>query len=254
MPMPPTPTAPPAATTVLPAGTPVSARVVTLGANVRDMPHRRGSQVLEVLHQGMPVTLTAQFADRTWFRVRSAAGVEGWMHHSVLDIDPRVLGQVPVATGELVAGGMTMLLPGGVPPTHAPEPAPPATADGVIVTAMPDADPVDSGGGGGAAVLDMLVPLVLHACYDANQNHVCDVDEGIAGLTVYATDQRTAAVLGQALTDAGGVAQLTVRVPRDDQIIMTVPYFGAQQTTGASRGQLQPVIVTTPAPVPALLP
>lgn len=184
------------------------------------------------------------------------------MHHSVLAIDPATLGRIPVAVGELNAGGMTMLLPAPAdasmgsgnaehtPVVPAPEVNSRPSASGVIVTEMPDGlpDPVLP-----ATRPTVLLSLVLRACYDGNQNHTCDVDEGIAGLTVYATDPLTARLLGQALTDAGGIAGLTVRVLQDGQVSVTVPYFGATQTTNGT-GRLQPVIVNQPVPIPALLP
>ncbi len=61
-------------------------------------------------------------------------------------------------------------------------------------------------------------------------------------------------MLGQALTDSSGIAQLTVRAHEDAQLSVSVPYFAAVQTTPARSPRLEPVILTTIAPLPALLP
>jgi hypothetical protein len=100
----------------------------------------------------------------------------------------------------------------------------------------------------------IAVSLGLRACYDRNANDACDVDEGIGGLTVYVSDDGRGTLLGQALTDNSGSAQLTIRADEDAQLSISVPYFAAVQTVAARSPRLEPVIVTTRAPLPALLP
>ncbi|HEX6291294.1 MAG TPA: PPC domain-containing protein [Herpetosiphonaceae bacterium] len=137
-------------------------------------------------------------------------------------------------------------------PTAVPEPPSPSDAQpipGVRVTELPPAtapQPVQEP--------QIAVGLSLRACYDRNQNRACDVDEGIGGLTVYVSDQGRGTLLGQALTDASGTAQLTVRAHADAQLSVSVPYFAAVQTTPARSPRLEPVMVTNIAALPALLP
>jgi hypothetical protein len=133
-----------------------------------------------------------------------------------------------------------------------PEPtgtASPAPIAGVTITELlPASEPQ------AAQQPQIAVPLALRACYDRNRNDSCDVDEGIGGLTVYVSDDGRGTLLGQALTDSSGIAQITVRVHEDGQLSVSVPYFAATQTTPARSPRLEPVIVTTIAPLPALLP
>jgi hypothetical protein len=104
------------------------------------------------------------------------------------------------------------------------------------------------------SVPQRVVPLSLAACYDRNQNQACDIDEGIAGLSVYVTDGRSGAVLGQALTDPSGQAALTVRVEDTAELIVSVPSFAATQRITAQSPRTRPVMVKTVTPLPALLP
>jgi len=120
---------------------------------------------------------------------------------------------------------------------------------GVTVVELPPDAPAQ-----GSTEAQRAAPLALQTCYDRNTNQFCDVDEGIAGLTVYVTDQGTGQLVGQALTDSRGLAQLTVRVNAQAELGVSVPYFAASQTTAASAPRLKPVMITTVAPVPALLP
>lgn len=139
--------------------------------------------------------------------------------------------------------------PTTLPAPAAPEPGPAQPMTGVTVTELPPAsDPQPQ------QTAQIAVSLSLRACYDRNANDACDVDEGIGGLTVYVADQDRGTLLGQALTDRSGIAQLTIRAGEDAQLSVTVPYFAAVQTTPARSPRLEPVIVTTIAPLPALLP
>jgi hypothetical protein len=99
----------------------------------------------------------------------------------------------------------------------------------------------------------IVVPLALRACYDRNQNQFCDIDEGIAGLTVYVTNGQ-GRILAQALSDSTGLAQLTVRADEAEQLAVSVPYFAFRQTVAARSPKLRDLIVSTVAPIPALLP
>jgi hypothetical protein len=149
---------------------------------------------------------------------------------------------------------------GNTPPT--PAPAPTALPS---PTTMPDTSPeaVDGATVEELSVEDvsaptplplLTVPVALRVCYDRNANTTCDVDEGIAGLTVYVSDAQTGGLLGQALTDASGVAAIAARVLADAQLTVTVPYFAAARTVSARAPRPQPIVVSTIAPIPALLP
>jgi hypothetical protein len=170
------------------------------------------------------------------------------------------------STGNGGSGGMgTDGGPGAsVPPPAAP--ANPADGDGRVIpapTERPNAGPLP-----GLVVEEIPlteaeqptsipqrgVPLSLSACYDRNQNQACDIDEGIAGLSVYVTDGRSGAVLGQALTDPSGQAALTVRVEDTAELIVSVPSFAATQRITAQSPRTRPVMVKTVTPLPALLP
>ncbi len=134
-------------------------------------------------------------------------------------------------------------------PTPAPPPADAQPIPGVVVTALPPASVPQA-----VQQPQIAVSLHLRACYDRNVNDACDVDEGIGGLTVYVADQDRGTVVGQALTDSNGSAQLTIRAHENAQLSVSVPYFAAVQTTPARSPRLEPVMITTLAPLPALLP
>lgn len=134
-------------------------------------------------------------------------------------------------------------------PPSAPPAGPSVAIPGVVVTELPSDSDL-----GGSRMAQVAAPLALRTCYDRNQNEFCDIDEGIAGLTVYVTNGATGQLLGQALTDERGIATLTVRADADAQLDISVPYFAASQTTPARAPQLVPVMIRTVAPIPALLP
>lgn len=152
------------------------------------------------------------------------------------------------------AGGMA----DGAAPTDTGEPTVPA-GDGAA-TPLPDPatlvvvtelEPLDSAATQTAP--QQLVPLTLPICYDRNANQFCDVQEGIAGVTVFVTDA-AGTVLGQALTDERGVVQLTVRAATTATLNVSLPYFGAAQTTTAQRPRLSPIIIAPAVSLPTLLP
>lgn len=100
-----------------------------------------------------------------------------------------------------------------------------------------------------------LIPVQLRIpiYYDRNGNKFPDIDEGVAGLTVYVTDSG-GQILGQTLTDATGVAQVTIRAPATAQLNMSVPYLGASQSVPATNPRTQPIRVPALAAFPALVP
>ncbi len=98
------------------------------------------------------------------------------------------------------------------------------------------------------------IPVALLACYDRNLNHACDVDEGIAGLTVYVANSTSGELLGQAITNQSGRAQLTVRAAETASITISIPSFAASQTVSARNPQIRPIVVKTVAAIPALIP
>jgi hypothetical protein len=97
------------------------------------------------------------------------------------------------------------------------------------------------------------IPITVPICYDRNANTFCDIDEGVAGLTVYVTDSG-GKILGQTLTDATGVAQFTIRAPATAQLAISVPYFGASQSVPATNPRTQPIRIAALTALPALVP
>lgn len=176
---------------------------------------------------------------------------------------------LPVSGGGSSPAAPAAGLPAGgqpsatVPPPPAPMPEPvraipppltPTPADellhGVLleeVTTSQDAQPT--------AVPVRALPLSVLACYDANLNQVCDPQsEGIAGLTIYVTQSDSGELLGQAITDQHGRAQLTVRVAESASLTIAAPTFAAVQTVPARSPQTKPIVVKTVANLPALIP
>jgi hypothetical protein len=124
-------------------------------------------------------------------------------------------------------------------------------SDAAVEIVVTELEPFDSPAP--QAVTQQLVPLTLPICYDRNANQFCDVPEGIAGVTVFVTDA-AGTVLGQALSDDRGVAQLTVRAPSTAALNVSLPYFAAAQSTTAQRPRLSPVIIAPAVTLPTLLP
>jgi len=52
--------------------------------------------VLDQIHADETVTLLGQTSDGVWIRIMNARDVEGWVHISLLNIDPSELERVPV--------------------------------------------------------------------------------------------------------------------------------------------------------------
>lgn len=118
---------------------------------------------------------------------------------------------------------------------------------GVVVEALPDVAMAAT-----ATPALLAAPLTVRVGYDRNQNRTADLDEGVAGLTVYVAD-RAGRLLDQGLTDETGSASLTVRVAPGDTLTVTIPHFSAVQRVAAG-AQPPPVLISAVAPLPALLP
>ncbi|HEU4325396.1 MAG TPA: hypothetical protein VFS21_19790 [Roseiflexaceae bacterium] len=139
--------------------------------------------------------------------------------------------------------------PAGAPLAQIPPPtATPAQLAGVQVVELPPAvTPALE-----AAPVPQATTLTMRASYDRNQNKTGDVDEGIAGLTVVVSNAG-GQLLGQALTDETGAAELTVRALPGERLTVAIPSFAVAQPVVAG-AQPQPVVISRVAPLPALLP
>lgn len=104
------------------------------------------------------------------------------------------------------------------------------------------------------AIPQILVPIGVLACYDRNQNQVCDVDEGIAGVAVYVARSDNGELVGQGITDQNGRAQMSVRVVETASLVISVPMFAASQTVNARSPQTRPIVIKTIAAIPGLIP
>ncbi|MEN9936721.1 MAG: hypothetical protein RLZZ387_3300 [Chloroflexota bacterium] len=85
----PLPTEPPTVTPAIPTAT------VANGGNVRQAPSLKGG-VLDQVHARESVPLYEQSADGQWYRITTARAVTGWVHRSLLTVDPATAAQVPV--------------------------------------------------------------------------------------------------------------------------------------------------------------
>ena len=77
-----------------PAPTGLTARVFN-GGNVRERPVT--GRPLDQIHAGETVQLLEKTADGGWYHIINPRNVTGWVHRSLLTIDPDVARQVPVA-------------------------------------------------------------------------------------------------------------------------------------------------------------
>ncbi len=200
--------------TVLPRGTEVEVRGV-----VPDTSERLGGYWYEV--QALP---------------DGRASRTGWLHSTVVYLTPAQLAQL---------GALATAAPPA--PTGAASPVdPPAT---LASAAAPVTTPTVGS--------TLVVPLALRICYDLHANKTCDVDEGIAGVPVYGTDAATGQLLIAAVTDSTGVAQIVWHAPVADaraRLILTVPYFAEVRTVTPTQTSVDPVVITSLAPIPAWLP
>ncbi|MFQ3684528.1 SH3 domain-containing protein [Roseiflexus sp.] len=95
----PRPTATPHPTETPPAPTPIplATAVVFNGGNVRAAPNLRGT-VLDQIHAYETVVLLGRSPDGLWLRIINPRQQEGWVHRSLLTIDPAVEADLPVLT------------------------------------------------------------------------------------------------------------------------------------------------------------
>jgi hypothetical protein len=216
----------------MPEGTPqpmAKTATVAVDANVRNMPHRNGSGILEVLKAGSTVAVYKRLDDSSWIGVMTPDDHHGWMHRSVLTIDAGLLASLPVATDDL----MEMDMPGMQPtPTAAPHPTavPPTPTPAAVpgTMAIVTLGPGDAAAGSDPAV---TLPITLQVCVDLNASKTCDADaEGVAQIPVVVADTRRAAVIGRALTNTAGVATLTVSAPAGSPLTVSVPSLASVQT------------------------
>lgn len=173
-----------------------------------------------------------------WYQVRAlpegAEPIDGWMHSTIVYLAPEQLAQLTAADT--------------LPPPPTTEPAPSASSL-PEATAAPTLVPT--------AAATIAVPLALRVCYDVHANKICDVDEGIAGVLVYAADASTGQILFAGATDTTGLARFTWQAPRDEpntNLMVTVPYFQEVRDVTVSFPRVDPVVISTLAPIPAWLP
>ncbi len=259
---------PPPTGTVTPAPATGSLRVrLAYHAFIRSAPARSMGNDLGVVRKGTEVEVYGVVADPSpmlggyWYQVRAPgdAGtiIDGWMHSTVVHLEPE---QITALAGDRVVE--PSMIPSQVLPPATTTPAEGEQPTGgelvVVPTALPTATttPTPSPTTVGGPVVD--VPLALRVCYDLHANKSCDVDEGIRGVLVYATDPQTGQILGDTATDATGLALLVWRVGADVQrsatVTLSVPYFQQVRSVRASDPRVAPVIITTLAPIPAWLP
>ncbi len=237
---------PPPTPTAAPAPIPHVRLRTAYTAFLRAAPAWRQDGDREVLPRGTEVDVRAVVPDGSerlggyWYQVEALpqGGVprDGWLHSTVVYLTATQLAQLtPLATA--------------APPA-------PTTAGGATAAPfvdVPAAAPVTTPTVGST----ITVPLALRVCYDLHANKTCDVDEGIAGVPVYGTDAATGQLLIAAVTNATGVAQLRWNAPADDahaRLLLTVPYFEEVRTVTPTQATIDPVLITTLAPIPAWLP
>ena len=73
----------------------LSATVIN-GGNRRAAPHTKG-EVLGQVHAGDTIQLLAKTKNGAWYYARCRCGALGWVHASLLKVDPKVARKVPVA-------------------------------------------------------------------------------------------------------------------------------------------------------------
>ena len=100
----------------------------------------------------------------------------------------------------------------------------------------------------------IAIPLTTMVCFDRNANQSCDIDEGVAGVSVYVTRSDSGDLLGQAITNQDGRAQLTVRANEQAQLTVSVPSFAAIQQVSARSPNSRPIVIKSSANLPALIP
>jgi len=156
-------------------------------------------------------------------------------------------GSVPTNGGDGMGGSNPQPMPAAPQPTVIQRDTPLA---GIQIEEIPIAQAAQP-----TAQPTILVPLSVVVCYDGvHANKSCDIDEGVAGVTVYVTDEQSGTILAQAVTDPSGRAAMSVRVRDTAMLIVSMPSFDATQRVSARMPQVKPIMVSTVTPLPALLP
>jgi SH3-like domain-containing protein len=65
------------------------------GGNVRAVPG--GEPILDQINANEEVTLLQKRENGLWYRIRNQRNIEGWVHSSLLRIDPKTVTKVPIA-------------------------------------------------------------------------------------------------------------------------------------------------------------
>jgi SH3-like domain-containing protein len=65
------------------------------GGNVRAVPG--GEPILDQINANEEVTLLQKRENGLWYRIRNQRNIEGWVHSSLLRIDPKSVTKVPIA-------------------------------------------------------------------------------------------------------------------------------------------------------------
>lgn len=123
-------------------------------------------------------------------------------------------------------------------PTPPPTPRPNISIN-PLPTMMPPVTPVYSA--------DLQVVLF----YDHNQNNLPEIDEGIIDMAVLAQDGSSGELLALGYTNEAGLLRFQVS-PRSESLIISIPYFGIDQTVSVSATEL--LIRVAPSALPATLP
>jgi len=213
-------------------------------AFLRTEPQRAFGTDRAVIAAGTDVEVFGVVADEGtalggyWYQVRAfpagAEPLDGWMHSTIVYLAPEQLAQLTASAPPAAEATTGPAVGTNTPPE---------------VTLVPSSTPTPD--------VTIAVPLALRVCYDVHANDTCDVDEGIAGVLVYAADAATGQILFAGSTDATGLARFTWQAPvdaADVHLLVTVPYFQEVRDVSASYPQLAPVLVTALAPIPAWLP
>ncbi|HZG67016.1 MAG TPA: hypothetical protein VEZ12_09745, partial [Herpetosiphonaceae bacterium] len=115
---------------------PAAARVVT-GGNIRNLPTTRGSVVLDQVAVDETVLLRMRLPDDQWLSIVTPRGVIGWSWVGLLDINPVVLGRLPIGTEDPAV--MTPAVT-AVAATESPDTAATVVGAEPAVSETPDAD------------------------------------------------------------------------------------------------------------------
>ena len=208
--------------------------VIPKHANVRNMPTLGGSKVIHQLPKDTKVRIVGCYG--SWYAVTlpEHGHARAWMHRSVLQVDAELAKTIPVIGPDLHW------------PTE-PTPDPLAALNQATIAELPE----------GAATNGAPAVVPLQVCYDANATRTCDAGEGIQGALAIVTKQRTASIIGEAETDARGVAALQVPIQAGDVLDVNVPHLGWTQTLPINADRvppLPPLVVQPAGPLPWPLP